>query len=219
MMPDNSPEPPSIGVASPHSRLTDWSARLSFCQYMKLTACIACFIFAVISGHGAEFDLGTHGTLSINVPDDWKINGKEANRPDGTPIGYAFAIKPRNDADAKCLLTIAYTTNGVPNSEAIQKAVLRECEEFVSESVEKRENLKQFSLETGFGAYCLFTDASLVGKTPSPGDYKVMGSGIVQPGKDMTGVVTLFANDGDSKEFKAMVSIINSLKVKSKDAK
>jgi len=30
--PNNSPEPPPIGAASPHSRLTVMAARLSFCR-------------------------------------------------------------------------------------------------------------------------------------------------------------------------------------------
>jgi len=71
------------------------------------------------------------------------------------------------------LLTFAYTTNGAPNKEVIRKEVLRTCEEFVSESVEKKKNLRDFSLEKGYGAYCLFTDASLVGKKAKPGDYKI----------------------------------------------
>ena len=32
LWPNNSPEPPPIGAVSPHSRLTDWAARLSFCR-------------------------------------------------------------------------------------------------------------------------------------------------------------------------------------------
>jgi len=32
MPPNNSPEPPPITVSVPHSRLTDWAARLSFCR-------------------------------------------------------------------------------------------------------------------------------------------------------------------------------------------
>jgi hypothetical protein len=30
--PNNSPEPPPIDAVSPHSRLTVWAARLSFCR-------------------------------------------------------------------------------------------------------------------------------------------------------------------------------------------
>src|SRR6266481_2565497 len=157
---------------------------------MKIRVCICCIILSALASHGAEFDLGTHGKLSVTVPDDWSINGKAVNRPDGTAIGYAFAIKPRSDANAKCLLRFAYTTNGVPNKEIIRKEVLRICEEFVSESVEKKKNLKDFSLAKGYGAYCLFTDASLVGKNVKPGEYKIMGSGEVQPADNMVGAVS-----------------------------
>jgi len=200
-------------------RSCDDAPNQSAAPNMKIYVYICCFIFFALSSQGAEFDLGTHGTLSVTVPDGWSVNGKAANRPDGTSIGYAFAIKPRSDANAKCLLTFAYTTNGAPNKEVIHKEVLRTCEEFVSESVEKTKNLRDFSLEQGYGAYCLFTDASLVGKKAKPGDYKVMGSGVVQPADNMLGVVSLFADEADGEELKAMIKIIDSLKVKPKDAK
>ena len=180
---------------------------------------VYCIIFFALTSQGAGFDLGTHGTLSVAVPDDWSINAKAVNSPDGNPIGYAFAIKPRSDANAKCLLTFAYTTNGAPNKEVIRKEVLRICEDFVLESVEKKKNLKDFSLERGFGAYCLFTDASLVGKNVKPGEYKIMGSGEVQPADNILGAVSLFADEADGIELKAMIKIIDSLKVKPKDAK
>lgn len=74
-------------------------------------------------------------------------------------------------------------------------------------------------MESGYGAYCLFTDASMVGKKERTGDYKVMGSGQVQPSEGVVGVVSLFADEADGKDLKAMVRIINSLKVKLSDAK
>jgi hypothetical protein len=176
------------------------------------------FLF-VLNCHGAQFDLGAHGTLSVSIPDDWSISGKAANGDDGTPIGYAFAMKPLSDANAKCLLTLAYTTKDAPDQESLRKEVLRVTEMLVSRSVEKKKNLKDFSLETGFGCYCLFTDASLVGKKAKPGDYKVMASGEVQPADNVVGVVSLFADEADGPEMKAMIKIINSLKVTPGDAK
>lgn len=181
---------------------------------MKIHTYIVCILLSVLGSQAAEFDLGTHGTLSVSVPADWSINGKAVNRPDGTPIGYAFAIKPRSDANAKCLLTFAYTTNGAPNKEGIRKEVLRITEQFVSESVEKKQNLKDFSLGTGYGCYCLFTDASQVGKKVEQGDYKVMGSGQIQPADNLMGVVSLFADEADGLEMKMMLKIINSLEVR-----
>jgi len=192
---------------------------LAHIYVMKVHIYSWCIILSALASQGVEFDLGKRGTLSVIVPDGWHVNGKAANKADGTPIGYAFAIKPRRHANAKCLLTFAYTTNGAPNKEGIRNMVLSSCEAFVSESVEKTKNLKEFSLEKGYGAYCLFTDASLVGKDARPGDYKVMGSGEIQPADNMLGVVTLFADEADGEELKAMVKIINSLKVKPRAGK
>ena len=52
-----------------------------------------------------------------------------------------------------------------------------------------------------------------------PGDYKIMGSGEVQPADNMLGAVSLFADEVDGIELKAMIKIINSLKVRPRDAK
>lgn len=203
------------------SRFTYLHYACETCQAlaMRNNAYICCIAFLAFAGRGAEFDLGEHGTLSVTVPESWSVTSKAANRSDGTPIGYAFAFKPRSDAMAKCLLTFAYVTNRVPDKQTIQKDVLRACEPFVEQSVEKKKNLREFALAKGYGAYCIFTDASLVGKKPEPGDYKVMGSGIVQPGNEVLGVVSLFAENAESEEFKTMIKIIDSLRLKAKEAR
>jgi hypothetical protein len=185
---------------------------------MKINAYIVCIIFTVLSSLGAEFGFGTNATLSVTVPGNWSIISDNSKKPDGTVYAYTFIFKPRTDENARCVLSITYTTNGVQNKEALQKDVLFFCEDFVSKSVEKKANLKEFSLENGYGAYCLFTDPSLVGKTPDPGDYKVMGIGNIKLGKHMDGVVTLYVNDTNGKEFKELINIINSLKLKPKNA-
>ena|ERR1035437_5328313 len=186
---------------------------------MRINFAIGCIILSALVSRAAEFDLGTHGLLSVTVPDGWEVNGKAVDRPDGTALGYAFVIRPHNEVNAKCLLTFAYVTNGVPNKATISNEVLRVCEQFVEHSVEKKKNLKEFSLEKGFGAYCVFTDELLVGKVTPLGNYKVMGSGEVQPADNMHGVVSIFADDADGKDFKTMVSVINSLTVKPKETK
>jgi hypothetical protein len=186
---------------------------------MRINFAICCIMVSILASHGAEFDLGTRGQLSVVVPDGWEVNGKTVDRPNGTSIGYTFVIRPHNEVNAKCLLSIAYLTNGIPNKEIIRQDVLRICEEFVEHSVEKKKNLKEFSLEKGYGAYCVFTDALLVGKIAPLGNYKVMGSGEVQPADNMRGVVTIFADDADGKEFNTMVNVINSLTVKPKETK
>lgn len=94
--------------------------------------------------------------------------------------------------------------------------MLRITKEFVAQSVEKKAILRDFSLKQGYGAYCTFTDASLVGKEPKKDDYKVMASGQVQLSDEVLGVVSIFADAADGPEFKSMLAIINSLDLKPK---
>ena len=174
----------------------------------------ALLLAAATSARAAEFDLGSRGTLVIAVPEDWTLHGRAVPGIDGRSIGYTLIAQPRGGAAAKCIVSFLYLTNGPTNLDAIRTDALRIGDVFVDGSVEKKETLREFSLERGYGAYCLFTDAALVGKEPAPDDFKVMGIGEVQPAKNMSGTVSLLANTADGPEFKTMVQIVNSLKVR-----
>ena len=93
---------------------------------------------------------------------------------------------------------------------------MRATEGFVEQSVEMKANLKDFAIKQGFGAYCTFTDASLVGKEIKKDDYKMMGAGQIQFSDEVPGVVSIFAEAADGPEFKSMVGIINSRELKPK---
>ena len=166
----------------------------------------------------AEIDLGARGILSFSVPDTWTVNSNPAKRTDGSPVGFAFAFKPRNQANAKCLLTLAYVKKTMLDKEKIRRELLRATQEFAAQSVEKKANLKDFTINQGYGAYCIFTDASLVGKESKRDDYKVMGSGQIQLSDEVLAVVSIFADAADGPEFKSMLAIINSLDLKPKAA-
>lgn len=184
---------------------------------MRLRTLLSYIVFTVFATQGAEFDLGTHGTLSLTVPTDWRFASKAINKSNGTPIGITIVLGPQRDETiARGKLTMLYATNGAPNKDVVRKDVLRTADLPASKSVEKQKTLKEFSLEKGYGAYCVFTDASLVGKTPKAGDFKVMATGEVQPADNLVGMVTLFANELDGADLKAMIKIINSIKVKPK---
>jgi hypothetical protein len=186
---------------------------------MKAHVFICCLILSVLRSQAAEFDLGTNGNLSVTIPKDWTVRSKALDKSDGTPIGYLLGFELGSPASAKGMVTFFYERIGFRSKENINQLVLRACEEFVSGSVEQKKNVTEFSLQKGYGAYCLFTDASLVGKKAKPDQHKVMGSGVVQPAENMMGSVSLFADKPDSMEFKAMIRIINSIKVKPSDAK
>lgn len=181
---------------------------------MKTFAALVCFaVFGIPACNGAEFDLGAHGLLFVAMPDGWTVNAGPAASPDGRSIGYALSFKTTNAANAKCSLTFAYVSNCTTEKTAIRTEVSKMCEQFVSGSAEKKVVLRDFQLQRGFGAYCVLTDASLTGRKAKPGEYYVMGSGQIRLNEDMVGVVSLFADDATGNEFRAMLNIINSLKV------
>ena len=113
-------------------------------------------------------------------------------------------------------MTFFFTTKGPATPTALRAELQRTTEPFLQKSVEKKLDIKDFSLGQGFGAYCVFTDASLVGKTPKAGDYKVMGSGQIRPAADVLGALTLLSNAADGPEFNAMLKMVESMRVKPK---
>jgi hypothetical protein len=182
---------------------------------MKLISTLWFLCLCIVSVQAAEFDMNGHGKLSLDPPPNWTVGGQPATKPDGSAVGYALVIKPANDAHAKGLRTFAYVDEGAPNRERIRKRVLAACRQFVARSKEKKATLRDFALEKGYGAYCLFTDAVATRKSTNIDDYKVMGSGILQLSDQVTGVVSIFADDADGEDFKEMLRAINTLKLAS----
>jgi hypothetical protein len=171
-------------------------------------------LFFSVSAYSKSFDFDKYGTLKISIPDNWFINSKPVRIPKDELVSYKFVIKPRNKANAELLITFIFIGNQTPDVKKIEAELKQNCKQFVSKSVEKKINIKHFSLKTGCGAYCTLTDASLIGKKTNPGEYKIMGSGEVQITSNVFGTVSIMANNAKSKEFKEMIQIINSLKIK-----
>lgn len=186
---------------------------------MKSLPALACLLLSLLTASAAEFDLGPRGVLSATLPEGWVADAQPAGRPGGKTLGYTVAFKPPGEANAKGLLTLIFLPNRPLDKATLHAETLRTADRFVAGSVEQKKTLKEFVLKEGFGAYCVFTDAGLVGKPSKRGDYKVLVSGQVQPAADTLGVVSLFADEAEGKEFKAMIQIINSLQLKPKDAK
>ena len=167
----------------------------------------------------AEYDLGARGRLSMETPDGWSVQIRAVVRPDGVQVGYEILMATGPDRNAKMMVSLAFVQKGPPTIERVRRGVLASTEEYIVKSVERKQTLQDFSLKQGFGVYCVFTDASLVGKPPKKDDQKVLGSGVVQLRDDVTGVVTLLADAADGGEFRAMVKSVNSLRLTAKPEK
>jgi hypothetical protein len=172
----------------------------------------------VWSGRAADFDLGAHGTLSMTIPQEWHADGHEVLGFNGRAmevVGYSVTLKAPN-GNAKGVLSFSYATNGAPNRAAVREGTLAISGEFIDGSLEKKQILTDLSLEKGYGSYCRFTDASLAGKDVPAGDFRVIAVGEAQPADNILATIGLFANEADGAEFKAMVKMVSSLKLRPK---
>jgi hypothetical protein len=161
-----------------------------------------------------DFDLGSHGKVSLKAPEGWTITGKAVTPPGKGEMGYALKVDAPEGVNAKGLITFLYVPEQKPSKEGAEDFLRKNGEQFLKSSVEKTITPVAFDLKQGFGCYSVFTDASLVGKPVQAGNCKVMGSGIVQLKGTVLVVVTLLADDAQGKEFRSLVELINGLTVK-----
>jgi hypothetical protein len=159
---------------------------------------------------GAEtLDLGAHGKFSIAAPKDWTYSTQRMQ-----DTGWTVTLSAPAGANAKCLLTLVYTDAAEPLSkEKVQSDVLGACDQFVAESVEKVKVLRDFDVPGAYGVYCVFTDASMVGKPVQPDSFKAVAMGEVRLSDEVTMSVSLLFDDEKGAEFRAMLAAVSSASV------
>ncbi len=152
-------------------------------------------------------DLGTHGSLAIAVPKGWTLSTQKEE-----DSGVAVTLAPPAGVNAKLLLNIAFVPEPKPVSkEEVQEKVLSVCDQFVDASVERKKTLRDFALTSpAFGSYCIFTDASLVGKASKPDEFKVIGVGIIRYSDDVMAAVSIAGDDETGPDFAAMTAAVSS---------
>jgi hypothetical protein len=152
-------------------------------------------------------DLGPKGVVSLTLPSGWTMSSKAE---EGS--GVAITLSPPGEINAAGLLNVTIVPTPEPlTKEKVQEQTLAISEQFVSASVEKKKELREFHLAAGFGSYCVFTDASMVGQPPKKDAFKVIGVGVVGLRDDVFVAVGMSADDEKSPEFAALVATVSSL--------
>jgi hypothetical protein len=116
--------------------------------------------------------------------------------------------------DAKRTLSLHMDFVPDPNArlgtEDSQKTMLAETSQSEAEqSVEKGYDFQALEPKTGNGLYVVFTDASLVGKPPPPGEFLKLTRGI----KSWSGFAVIFSlvsQDNTSDEYKAVLKMLKT---------
>ncbi len=144
-------------------------------------------------------------TLEVTVPKDWKY----------TKLDQGKILPPTlkfESADGKTLLQLtllADSSGQFGKKEQIEKGVTAAAQQYVDGSVEKKVTLAKLDSKNGIGSYAQFTDASLVAKSPQPGQYLVVATGTMVYDKTIA-AFTLLSDSFDSKSYAAALELLKS---------
>jgi len=177
---------------------------------MKIPTLVLSLLLAGAPALADTVDLGPHGMLSITVPKGWRLtSAKQAD------VGVTLQLIPEGDANAQGLMTVVFVEKGESSSkDDVDEKTLTAADNFIGQSLEKKKVLKHFDMSGGaYGAYCYFTDASLVGAPTKKGDFKGVASGIVRFNDEVSGGVTLLTDDEKGDDFAAMLAAVSSARV------
>jgi hypothetical protein len=180
---------------------------------MKTRTLLLCLALAAAPAWADTVDLGPRGSLEIAVPKGWSLTyAKQAD------VGVTLQLVPKGDVNAQGLITVVFVQKGETTSkDDVDEKTLTAADNFVDQSVEKKKVLKHFNMTGGaYGAYCFFTDASLVGAAPKKGDFKGVASGILRLNDEVSAGVTLLTDDEKGGDFAAMLAAVSSAKVSAK---
>ena len=147
-----------------------------------------------------QFKLPGHGTLILNVPDNWRSDEKQTESGPPT-IGFAAKSGP----SFVVLITAVWGATpaaGVPDDAKIRATVASAAKSLESQSVEGTLAIQDFQGTSGHGYYFKATD-----KAPRPGEWKYLTQGMVRTGA-IALTFSILTNDGQEAVAKTALELI-----------
>ena len=143
---------------------------------MKHILLLFLLTFAGACAQVEKIDLGPQGRLTLYLPGDWRTNTTRNTEE------ITLSIQPaRESVNAACTLVITLpATDRFDTKDRLRLRVEADGRGLAEESVERKAIAREFTLTTGFGFYCNFTDPNLRGKPMEKGNYKVMSAGKIR---------------------------------------
>jgi hypothetical protein len=173
---------------------------------MKSLTYLAAFVLTTVVARSETFDVGVRGTYSITPPSGWTASSQAEE-----DSGLAVTLTAPATVNASGIVNLTF----VPKEEPVTKEQLKEAvqalgEKFVDQSVEKKKTLREFSVAQGYGYYCVFTDASMVGQPPKKDAFKVVAVGIIHVNDDLLATIGLSCDDEKGPDLAALLASLSS---------
>lgn len=161
---------------------------------------------AGLFGQMQTINLGSHGRLTLYLDDSWKF--ETADYGDRQMVN----VVPKGDLNASCALTITFPEQDrYDTKKRLSLRVEVNGQPLAERSVEGKSIAKEFSLQTGFGFYCNFTDPDLVGKPPERGNFKTLSIGLIRLAPDVLIEVTISADGFNSEPYQQLLGMIEGM--------
>ena len=174
-------------------------------RLFALLACLASFATAGPKPAAREetLFLFENRKLTIAVPDGF---GYASNKDDRG----VFQVKlgdPKNRVSLDVIF-LPDPEERFKNARTRKELINEQFNDYVDSSSEKGMQFEELEPRTGVGTYCVFTDASLIGKANlPPGEYLHLTAGLkAWPG--VVAIFRLFSNDTTSREYAAAMKMI-----------
>lgn len=121
-------------------------------------------------------DFGPRGKITLYLPGEWKTTTTDMAGK------YSVTFTPKDESvNASCTIAVNFPEVDRYDTKArLKLRVEADAYGFAEHSVEGKALAKEFSVASGFGFYCSFTDPALRGKPPQPGNYKVVSMGKIK---------------------------------------
>jgi hypothetical protein len=117
--------------------------------------------------------------------------------------------------NASCTIAISFPeTDRFDTKARLKLRVEADAHGAAAESVERKAIAREFSLTTGYGFYCSFTDPQRVGKPPEPGNYRVMSIGKIRLSAEVLVDVAIMADEFRGEPYQQLLGAIEGLEFK-----
>ena len=148
---------------------------------MKRLSALFFLSMACAMGQVETLNLGPHGKLTVYLPGEWTaITTRNTEQ-------ITLTISPKKESvNASCTLEVSFPEVDRYDTKArLKLRVEADGQGMAEESVERKAYGREFTLATGYGFYCNFTDPNLRGKPMEKGNYKVMSAGKIRLAPDV----------------------------------
>jgi hypothetical protein len=173
---------------------------------MKRFTFLLALLLTASAARSATFDVGLRGTYTISAPKDWTLSTQTEE-----DSGLAVTLTAPASVNASGIVNLTFIPKDEPvTKEQLKDAVLALGEKFADQSVEKKKTLREFQSSQGYGYYCVFTDASLVGQPTKKDSFKVVAVGIIRVTDDLLATVGLSCDDEKGPDFAALMAAVSA---------